>query len=144
MKHSQLITVLTLSLSFVACGQKTGKEGPSSQKQLSKQQAMDLSKITDPDVQKAIEALQAGDKKWYGFFTENPVMTDDGNTVDFRSFFSNALGKEVFLSIDRVENNGTHIYGNFKAGQWGTFPVFFKFHRNTGGKFDRLDIGQAR
>jgi hypothetical protein len=52
-------------------------------------------------------------------------MTDDGNPVDFKSFFSNALGKESFLSIDRVENNGQNIYGNFKAGQWGTFPVFF-------------------
>lgn len=143
-KRYRLITVLAMSLSFVACGQKAGKEKLSSQKQLSKQQTMDLSKITDPTVKQAVEALQTGDKKWYSYFTENPVMTDDGNTVDFKSFFSNALGKELFLSIDRVENNGSHIYGNFKAGQWGTFPVFFKFHKNAEGKFDRLDIGQAR
>ncbi|MNK11793.1 hypothetical protein D3C87_298410 [compost metagenome] len=36
------------------------------------------------------------------------------------------------------------IKGNFKAGNWGTFPVFFNFHQNADGKFDRLDIGQAK
>ncbi|NIF06115.1 hypothetical protein F3J23_11755 [Chryseobacterium sp. Tr-659] len=105
---------------------------------------MDLSKITDSTVKQAIESLQNGDKNWYSFFTENPVMTDDGHTVDFKTFFSNALGNEKFLSIDRVENEGKNIYGNFKAGKWGTFPVFFKFHKNAEGKFERLDIGQNK
>ncbi|AZA94042.1 Uncharacterised protein [Chryseobacterium nakagawai] len=105
---------------------------------------MDVSKITDPQVKQAIEALQAGDKSWYSFFIENPAMTDDSNKVNFKSFFDNALGKEIFLTIDRVENNGKDIYGNFKAGQWGTFPVFFRFHKNAEGKFDRLDIGQDK
>ena len=57
-------------------------------------------------------------------------MTDDGNKVDFKNFFAKALGTEKFLTIDKVENDGKDIYGNFKAGQWGTFPVFFKFHQN--------------
>ncbi|MCH5687947.1 hypothetical protein LWM68_28980 [Niabella sp. W65] len=70
-------------------------------------------------------------------------MTDDGNTVDFKRFFEKALGVEKFLTIDKVENDGKNIYGNFRAGQWGTFKVFFKFRLNTNGKFDRLDIGQA-
>lgn len=145
MKKHLLITLLAISFSFIACGQTPSKEKQKNKTQLlKKQQTMDLSKITDTAVKQAIEALQTGDKSWYGFFTENPVMTDDGNTVNFKSFFSNALGKELFLSIDRVENNGKDIYGNFKAGQWGTFPVFFKFHKNNEGKFERLDIGQAR
>lgn len=105
---------------------------------------MDLSKITDPTVRSAIGALQSGDESWYGFFTEAPVMTDDGNIIDFRSFFSDALGNEKFLSIDKVENEGKDIYGNFKAGNWGTFKVFFKFCCNDDGKFHRLDIGQVR
>lgn len=105
---------------------------------------MDFSKITNEKVKKAIEALDAGDKSWYTFFTENPEMTDDGNKVDFKSFFGKALGNEKFLTIDKVENEGKDVYGNFKAGQWGTFKVFFKFHLNAEGKFDRLDIGQSR
>ncbi|WP_228728578.1 hypothetical protein [Chryseobacterium endalhagicum] len=105
---------------------------------------MDLSKITDETVRQAVQALQDGDQSWYTYFTENSVMTDDGNTVDFKSFFSNALGKEKFLTIDKVENDGKNIYGNFQAGKWGTFPVFFRFHKNNEGKFDRLDIGQAK
>lgn len=130
---------------MIAYEQNTAK-GQHHQKTVStqKQQKMDTSKITDAMVKGAIEALQAGNKTWYTYFTESPIMTDDGNIVDFKSFFSNALGKELFLSIDRVENNGKDIYGNFKAGQWGTFPVFFKFHKNAEGKFERLDIGQAK
>lgn len=141
MKKYIYMTILVTSFSLTACGQIKENQKKT---QPSKQQTMDLSKITDETVKNAIEALQSGDKKWYSFFTENPVMTDDGNTVDFTSFFSKALGKEHFLSIDRVENEGKDIYGNFKAGQWGTFPVFFKFHKNSEGKFERLDIGQAK
>ncbi|MET3036819.1 hypothetical protein ABXT08_11985 [Chryseobacterium sp. NRRL B-14859] len=146
MKKYSLATAFAISFSFIACAQNTGKEkqNPRTLKiSNKKQETMDLSKITDTSVKQAIEALQTGDKSWYDFFTANPVMTDDGNTVNFKSFFSNALGKEMFLTIDRVENDGKDIYGNFKAGQWGTFPVFFKFHKNPEGKFDRLDIGQA-
>lgn len=104
---------------------------------------MDLSKLSNPIVKKAIEALQAGDKSWYSFFTENPEMTDDGNTVDFHNFFSKALGQEKFLTIDTVENEGKNVSGNFKAGQWGTFRVYFRFHITQEGKINRLDIGQA-
>lgn len=104
---------------------------------------MDFSKITNGTVRSAIEALQSGDKSWYAFFTDQPAMTDDGNKVDFKSFFSKALGNEKFQTIDKVENDGKEVYGNFKAGSWGTFKVFFRFHQDANGKFDRLDIGQA-
>jgi hypothetical protein len=42
-----------------------------------------------------------------------------------------------------VENEGKAVYGSFYAGQWGTFNVYFRFQEATGGKFDRLDIGQG-
>lgn len=139
-----LITIAVFCLSCMTFGQKI--QGKHSQKSItvSKQKNMDFSKITNDTVKQAIQALQEGHTSWYEFFIENPVMTDDGNLVDFKSFFSNALGKEKFLSIDRVENEGKDIYGNFQAGKWGTFPVFFKFHENNDGKFERLDIGQAK
>lgn len=145
MRNYNWIISLLLSFSCTACGQNTHNENQNHTTQSSKKQhTMDISKITDPVVKQAIEALQNGDKSWYSFFTENPAMTDDGNSVDFKSFFSNALGNEKFLSIDRVENDGKDIYGEFKAGKWGNFPVFFKFHKNAEGKFDRLDIGQSK
>ncbi|MBP2617755.1 hypothetical protein [Chryseobacterium jejuense] len=144
MKYSNFAIILAIGLSCTACGQQTVKEKETLTTTSKQQHTMDLSKITDPQLKQAIEALQAGDKSWYSFFTENPTMTDDGNKVDFKSFFANALGKEMFLSIDRVENDSKEIHGNFKAGQWGTFPVFFRFHKNTEGKFDRLDIGQDK
>ncbi|MDE5451100.1 MULTISPECIES: LptM family lipoprotein [Elizabethkingia] len=142
-KIIKLTGILFFCFSLTACGQKQNTE-KIIQQQSPKTQTMDVSKITNEKVKGAIEALQAGDKSWYAYFTENPVMTDDGNTIDFKSFFANALGKERFLSIDRVENNGLDIYGNFEAGKWGTFRTYFKFHQAPDGKFNRLDIGQAR
>ena len=104
---------------------------------------MDLTKITNENVKNAIEALQTGNESWYTYFTEKPEMTDDGNTKDFHKFFKSALGKEKFLTIDKVENDGKNITGDFKAGMWGTFKVYFNFHENTDGKFYKLDIGQV-
>lgn len=125
-----------------ACGQQNNRS--SQNKNDKTRQKMDLSRITNEKVKQAIQALQAGDKSWYTFFTDNPVMTDDGNKVDFKTFFAKALGNEKFLSIDKVENDGKDVYGSFKTGQWGTFNVFFKFHLNADGRFDRLDIGQPK
>lgn len=139
MKYKLLFLLLAvLPLCHAACGQQTNNSSTQ------KQTAMDLTKITNETVRKAIEALQSGDKAWYSFFTDNVEMTDDGNKVDFKKFFAKALGGEKFLTIDKVENDGKSIYGNFKAGSWGTFKVFFKFHQNAEGKFDRLDIGQTK
>lgn len=137
MKNIFIIIVAFWAMS--ACAQKTNKTNNN----FTKQQTMDLDKITNEKVKNAIEALQSGDESWYSFFTEEPAMTDDGNKMDFRSFFSQALGNEKFLSIDKVENDGRAIYGSFKAGKWGTFKTYFKFHQNKEGKFDGLDIGQA-
>ncbi|WP_211092542.1 hypothetical protein [Chitinophaga varians] len=136
-----VIVVITLGMPMRTSGQSHPRK--TTEESSSKKQTMDISEITHPAVRKAIEALQAGDKSWYSFFTDHPAMTDDGNTVDFKSFFAKALGNEKFLSVDKVENGGKDIYGNFKAGSWGTFKVFFKFHEGPAGKFDRLDIGQA-
>ena len=135
---------LTLCFGFSACNarQSPGKVNAAIES-TQKETDMDLSKITNENVRQAITALQNGDKIWYTYFTDKPVMTDDGNTIDFNNFFRKALGAEKFLSIDKVENDGMDVYGNFSAGQWGTFKVFFKFHRDESGKFDRLDIGRA-
>jgi len=145
MKALSIIILLIASISLTACGQSKSRSAATSSKQpIKKETTMDFSKITNEKVKQAIEALNAGDKSWYSFFTADAQMTDDGNKVDFKSFFEKALGNEKFLTIDKVENEGKDVYGNFKAGQWGTFKVFFKFRLNADGKFDRLDIGQGR
>lgn len=107
---------------------------------------MDLSKITNETVKKAIEALQENDRTlWYSYFTKDAVFTDDGNQLNLRSFFDNAFShKEKFLSIDKVENDGKNLEGNFFAGQWGTFITYFNFHVDQEGKIERLDIGQTK
>lgn len=106
---------------------------------------MNLSRIPNALVRKAIEALQANDKNaWYTCFTPDAEFTDDGRSMNFQSFFDNAFNKEEkFLDIDKVDNDGLDIYGRFYAGQWGVFRVYFRFHQKSDGKFHRLDIGQA-
>lgn len=108
-----------------------------------KENEMDLSKLTNEYVRKAVEAQINNDRDaFFALFTKDAKMTDDGNPQHFKSFFENAFNhKEKFLSIDRVENEGRDVYGHFDAGQWGVFNVFFKFHQSTDGRFDRLDIG---
>jgi len=141
MKTRTLITILIVSFSLTACGQSKTQKTTT----IKKVQKMDTSKLTNETVKNAFEAWQAGDSKTFlSYFTADATMTDDGNPRNFQGFVKEACGKEIFLTIDTVGNDGKDVKGNFKAGQWGTFPVFFKFHQNADGKFDRLDIGQFK
>lgn len=145
MKSAFIIFSFVLAVS--GCAQNTKNNTPIKESiTINNQNTMDLSKISNPTVKNAIEALQANDKNaWYAFFTDDVTFTDDGRTMNFKSFFDNAFNhKEKFLTIDQVDNDGKNITGNFYAGQWGTFKVFFNFHQQADGKFNRLDIGQAR
>lgn len=105
---------------------------------------MNLSAITNETAKKAIEAWQSGDaKSFIALFTSDAKLFDDGNPRDFNKFIKDACGHERFTSIDKTENNGLHIYGNFHTESWGDFKTYFKFHLNAEGKINRLDIGQA-
>ncbi|GGI23247.1 hypothetical protein [Pedobacter mendelii] len=105
--------------------------------------AIDLSKLTNAKVKAAILALQKGDgKEWFPLFSADVMFYDDGNQMQFNNFFKKALGHERFTSIDKVDNNGLDVYGNFHSNQWGDFKAFFKFQINKAGKINRLDIGQ--
>lgn len=143
--HMKLpIFMIAMSLACAACAQTTAVN--QSKTEDSKTNiTMDLAKITNEKVKEALDALQKNDKTaWYSYFTEDTQFTDDGRTMNFKSFFNNAFDKkEKFLTIDKIENGGKDIYGNFYAGQWGTFRVYFKFFQNPEGKFYRLEIGQA-
>lgn len=142
MKKNLFLLITFALFSVQSCAQKTNEPY---QKTTKSEKKMDLSKLTNENIKKALEALQNNDKKmWYSYFTTDAKFTDDGRNLDFKSFFDNAFDKkEKFLDIDKVENEGKDVYGNFYAGQWGTFRVYFKFHQNADGKFNSLDIGQA-
>jgi len=105
---------------------------------------MDLDKLTNTTVKAAVQALQNGDRgAWLAQFTPDAELYDDGQKRDFMSFVDSAIGEERFTSIDKVENNGKDVYGHFQTEKWGEFDTYFKFHINTKGKIDRLDIGQV-
>lgn len=105
---------------------------------------MNTDKLTHATVKQAINALQTNDSKaWFALFTDKAALFDDGNKMDFKSFWQKAIGHERFTSIDKVENNGLDVYGRFHSDQWGDFKTYFKFHIDKDGKINRLDIGQA-
>lgn len=94
-------------LALNACGQSNKKTTPQ------KAQKMELTKISNENVKKAIAALQANDKSaWYSYFTSDAIFTDDGRTLSFKSFFDNAFDKkEKFLDIDKSsERRKRHIW----------------------------------
>lgn len=106
--------------------------------------AMQTDKLTNPAVRAAIQALADGKADtWFSLFTDDAELYDDGNKMNFRTFFTRAIGHERFTSIDKVEHDGLHVYGRFHADQWGDFKTYFKFYINAAGRIYRLDIGQA-
>ena len=105
---------------------------------------MDTSKLTNETVKAAFNAWQKGDSQnFLSNFTTDATLFDDGNPRNFEHFVKEACGKERFTSIDKVDNNGLHIFGNFHTESWGDFKTYFKFHLNNEDKINRLDIGQA-
>lgn len=105
---------------------------------------LNTEKLSNSIVKSAIEALEKGDSKgWFSLFTDQAELYDDGRKMDFKSFFSKAIGHERFTSIDKVENNGLDLYGKFHSDQWGDFKTYFKFYLNENHKITKLEIGQA-
>ena len=106
---------------------------------------MDTNKLTNETVKAAFEAWQDGDSKTFvSYFTSDAKLYDDGSPRNFQNFVKEACGHERFTSIEKVENEGKDITGNFHTESWGDFKTYFMFSINSDGKFDRLDIGQAK
>ena len=137
----QFILIFCSFIAFYCCEAQSESKTHINQKS----NTMDLSKILNETVRQAVEALQANDKEaFYSHFTADAKFSDDGNEKDFKAFFDNAFNhKEKFLSLDKIENGGKNLEGDFFAGQWGTFKVFFNFTLNSDDKIERVDIGQV-
>jgi hypothetical protein len=105
---------------------------------------MDTDGLTNPTVRRAIEALQRGDPRaWAALFEPDAQLYDDGRPRSLEEFNQSAPGHERFTSIDRVDNQGLDVTGQFHTEQWGDFRAYFRFQLSAAGKIRRLDIGQA-
>ncbi|MEY8760583.1 hypothetical protein [Chryseobacterium tongliaoense] len=137
MKIFRSLLPFLLLCSINACGQI----GNHNHKTINK---MEYNKINNQKVLAAIEDWQKGDSaKWLSHFSNNATLLDDGHPRDIIKFSTEAIGKERFTSIDKVENSGMDIYGKFHSDTWGDFKTYFKFRMGADGKFDQLLIGQA-
>jgi hypothetical protein len=138
MKVTNFITSILLACGLTACGQFY--KGHKHQSLT----VMDTNKLKNAIVHAALDAWQKGDSElWLSYFTLNAKLFDDGHPRDFIKFSTEAIGHERFTSIDKVEDNGTSIFGKFHSDTWGDFKTYFKFHINSDGKIDKLEIGQA-
>ena len=105
---------------------------------------MKTDSLTNPTVKAVIEALQTGDlEAWSELFEPDVELLDDGSPRSFQEFTRDALGRERFTAIDRVENNGLDLTGAFHSDQWGDFHSYFRFRLSPTGKVKRLEIGQV-
>jgi len=105
---------------------------------------MDTSKIKDIKVKKAIDAFQTSDiNTWNSLFSEDAILLDDGNPRDLKEFSMKAIKIENFVTIDKIEDNGNSVFGQFHSDKWGDFKAYFKFHFNEYDKIKMLEIGQA-
>jgi hypothetical protein len=97
-----------------------------------------------PTVKAAVEALQNADKAaWSRLFASKAVLYDDGQPRDLKRFTLELFGRERFVSIDRVANDGLYIEGDFHSDERGNFRTYFNFELNDSGRIVRLDIGKA-
>ncbi|HEY6163531.1 MAG TPA: hypothetical protein VIW25_01360 [Nitrososphaeraceae archaeon] len=67
-------------------------------------------------------------KQSYALFSDNPEFTDDGNPHDFIEWSEKErFGSSVadLASIDKVEDDGLTIYGQFHSDQGGDFKTLF-------------------
>ncbi|WP_089688042.1 nuclear transport factor 2 family protein [Catalinimonas alkaloidigena] len=105
---------------------------------------MDTHLIQNEIVRKAFEAWQRADTAaWFSYFTPDATLLDDGHPRDFQKFSTEAIGRERFTRLDKVEADGTHLYGQFHSDTWGNFKTYFKFRLTPEGKIEQLEIGQA-
>jgi hypothetical protein len=132
------IIILLLACGLSACGQFYQKHSHQ------KVTEMDMNKITNKIVKEAIEAWQQGNSElWLSFFTIDAKLLDDGNIRNFKKFSTEAIGHERFTGIDKVEDSGLSVYGQFHSDTWGDFKTYFKFRINKEGRISQLEIGQA-
>lgn len=135
-----LFTILCSSTFLIACAKPNAPAVSTITTE--KASTMNTQQITHPTAKSAFESWQNNDSKaWLALFTAKPALFDDGKPRDFHQF-SEQIGKEKFTSIDRVENDGTGIIGDFET-PWGKFKTYFRFTIGADGKISRLDIGQA-
>lgn len=100
----------------------------------------------NPLVKAAIEAMNARDRDgWYALFSDDAVMTDDGEAHDFREWSDGELFGESggsVTAVESIEDDGRTLYARFHSDRWGDFRTFMKF-QISGSKITRLDVGQA-
>jgi hypothetical protein len=129
------IIIFLLACGLSACGQRY---------QDHTHQKLTEMKTSNKIAESAIEAWQQGNSAlWLSFFTRDARLLDDGNARDFKKFSTEAIGHERFTSIDKVEDKGLSIYGQFHSDTWGDFKTYFKFYINKEGKIYQLEIGRA-
>src|SRR5262245_6995352 len=107
---------------------------------------MDIEKLTNPLVRRAIAAWNASDRAaWLALFTDDATLSDDGTRHDLVQWSDAEIfgkGQGRLVAIDRQEDGGLTVFGRLHSAQWGTFKTFVRF-RQRGDRFSALEVGQV-
>jgi hypothetical protein len=92
---------------------------------------MTIQNLHHETVKSLLTAMKNGDSKTYfSLFSQNAVMTDDGNIREVKEWAENEIfgnGKGHLISIDKVLNDVLTIYGVFHSNKWGEIKAIFNF-----------------
>ncbi|WP_394845508.1 hypothetical protein LZC95_51810 [Pendulispora brunnea] len=103
-----------------------------------------MSKLTNPIVRAAMEALGSGDRAaWYALFEPHAELFDAGSPWNLEEFTNHAVGYERLLSIAHVKNDGLDVVGEIYSEFWGSFRTYFHFRISPAGRIARLDVGHT-
>lgn len=104
----------------------------------------DIDKLAHSTVKQAIAALQRGDQAaWIALFATEATLYHEGAPRNLRVFTLEVVGAGRFAEVERIENNGLHVYGLFYSVRWGDIRTYFKFVVDGTSKISRLDVGHV-
>jgi hypothetical protein len=96
-----------------------------------------------PTVNKAIAALQVGDKlRWLTCFTASAKLFDNGKRGNFHQFSRDNVGAMYFTSIEHVDSDGRGVRGWLHLGDSEEVVAYFKFRIDTTEMCSRLDVAR--
>lgn len=105
---------------------------------------MEFSSLSNNAVKSALKALASKNlDAWYALFTDQVRLVENGKEGDFKTYFDEAMKYSArFLHVEKENNNGLEVIGEYFAGRGGRFRASFTFQQNEQGKLNHLEIQQ--
>lgn len=105
---------------------------------------IDVEKLTNPEVQALVRAINAGDRLAFSeALTTDATMSDDGTERDLMPWAE----REIFAShghmdVESESDDGLSLVARYRNDTWGEMRTSWRF-TVSGGLISHFDTGQA-